>query len=177
MRVLVVQQPRYRDGLVAFAQHLLLNARRVDVVDQVFQRLQAAAEDRGVAQAFAGQAAAHAARAVQRWVVVMVVVLMMMKVVVMIMMIVRREAQLPVPGCGGGGRHSPRQILRVVAIAVRRDQDAVPRWSKVRTHGKVSLHSCCTVQRGGAYLVQPTSSSSSTAYTGCHRVQPRRRGG
>lgn len=37
VRVLVVQQPGHGHGLIAFAQHLLLDAGRVDVVDQVLQ--------------------------------------------------------------------------------------------------------------------------------------------
>lgn len=45
MCMLVVEQTWHRHSLVAFAEHLFLDAGRVDVVDQVLQRLQAAAQD------------------------------------------------------------------------------------------------------------------------------------
>lgn len=54
--VLVVEQPRHGHGLVALAQHLLLDAGRPDVIDEILQRLQAAAQHRCVAHALAGQA-------------------------------------------------------------------------------------------------------------------------
>lgn len=79
--MLVVEQTRHRHSLVAFSQHLLLDAGRVDVVDQVLQRLQAAAQDRRVAQALAGQAAAEAPSAVDGGVMVVVMVVVEVMVV------------------------------------------------------------------------------------------------
>lgn len=75
------------------------------------------------------------------------------------------ESQLPVSRHRSSCGHSSWQLLWVVAVAVRRHQNAVPRRRKVLTDRKVPMHPH-TVQRGGAYLVQPTP----TTRTGRHRI-------
>lgn len=120
--MLVVEQTWHRHSLVAFAQHLFLDAGRVDVVDQVLQRLQAAAQDRRVAQAFAGQAAAQASAAVDGGMVVVVVVVVVVGV-----------AHLSVP-CGRAPRGGTQKLVGIVAVTVWCHQHTVPRWGKVLTH-------------------------------------------
>lgn len=123
--MLVVQQTWHRHSLVAFAKHLLLDAGRVDVVDQVLQRLQAAAQHGRVAHALAGQAAAQTSPAVYRGVMMMVVVV----VEVMVMGVAHLSVPRGRPSCGGA-----QKLLGVVAVTVRCHQHTVPRRGKVLTH-------------------------------------------
>lgn len=156
--LVVLQQRRHPHGVVAAAQHALFDAGGLDLTDEALQRLQAAAERCGVAQAGTGQATTEVlvraegrgvrrGRRVERlslWVVVVVVVMVEVWVEV-----VMGKPQVSGPGCA----RTRCQHLRRVTVAVGGGHGAVPERSEVLSDGELPL----VAQGGGAQLLLPTA--------------------
>lgn len=158
--LVVLQQRRHPHGVVAAAQHAFFDAGGLDLTDEALQRLQAAAERCGVAQAGTGQATTDVlVRAeglgvrrggrVERlslWVVVVVVVMVEVWVEV-----VMGKPQVSGPGCA----RTRCQHLRRVTVAVGGGHGAVPERSEVLSDGELPL----VTQGGSAQLLLPTAGS------------------
>lgn len=64
----------------------------------------------------------------------------MMMMVMMRMLVMMAESKLPVPRRRSGCARASRQLLGIVAVAVWRNQDAVPRGREVLPDRKVPVH-------------------------------------
>lgn len=140
-------------GLVASPQHALLDAGRMDLADQALQRLQAAAEHRGVAQGPArrtnhggaatqahGSSSSSASSAVGAEVLWQPMMgLVVVEVVVMVVVMVGETHH--VSGSRGGHGGAQRKLQRVgVRVTVRGGEDTVPGRREELPHRELTMH-------------------------------------
>lgn len=144
--LVVLQQVGHPHGFVASAQHALFDAGRLDLTDEALQRLQAAAERCGVAQAGPRQAAAQLRAVALRVRRERRVQPRLVPLRVLIEVCVETwvgQSDLSRPGCA----RTRCQYLRCITVTVWGGNDAVPERSEVLRDGGV-------VQRGAADLVR-----------------------